>query len=202
LKQAGDVGLAQERRVVEDYRRRLSDVIDIKRMWDPFVKSKNKSHLSQNSNVLQSFFDEFLDCHLADHLLIDGMAYFIVDASASADKATEEFKQNLKMIQREKNDVTIDKTIFGDWRAMRVLPYIDLRMFDTIEQKRRGNVKIRIAPKQLGIALFGCEDSRFVNVPGRASALGNPSSKIYRSLLHAAKAELRQNVQSSRIGSL
>jgi hypothetical protein len=190
LEQAGKIVLTDRVKVAEDYRTRLLSEIGVRRRWDPTIESRYKPDLNANSDTFQSFFHGFMDCQLAESLLTDDVAYFIVDANSSAEKAAEEFKQHLKAIQKEKKDSNIDETAFKDWRAMRVLPYVDLQLYDAIEQKRRGNARMRIAPKELGIALFGCEDARFENLPGKASVLGNPNSKIYRSLLHAAKAEL------------
>ena len=169
--------------MLESYRQRLLDFIDIRR-------ERDKGFLEDNMRTRVQSFDDFMDQPLSDGPSRSTTAFLVVDVTAPFKDAARAFEKHFKRIRQNVNGITISSALFNAWNANKILPYIDLNIFASIEGIRRGDSSLRIPTLLIAKALSGKsatpDDARRMkkNSDPLASALMNPSSTLFRALLH------------------
>jgi hypothetical protein len=174
---------SREQEVLEGYRRRLLDFIDIRR-------ERDKGFLEDNKSSREESFDDFMDQPLSDGPSRSNTAFFVVDVTAPFKDAARAFEKHFKRIRQNGNGITISSALFDAWNANKILPYIDLSIFASIEGMRHDNSSLRIPTLLIAKALFGNsatpDDARRMkkNSDPLVSALMDPISTLFRALLH------------------
>ncbi len=174
---------SSEQEVLESYRQRLLDFIDIRR-------ERDNSFLEDNIGSRVTSFENFLDQPLSDGPSPSTTAFLVVDVTAPFKDAARAFEKHFKRIRQNANGIKISSALFDAWKANRILPYIDLSIFASIQGMRRGDSSLRIPTLRIAKALLGNsatpDDARRMkkNSDPLASALMNPTGTLFRALLH------------------
>lgn len=185
-------------KVHEQYLRRINNQVKFRRAMDKdCAYSESASH--------KEFLDEPIAGDAHHH-----QVFFSVDMRSSDRAAVRAFLKHLRLcrqadvarglcsdssLSKRDYDMTIDAATFQDWRDIRVLPYIDLMIFQYIEQTRLSCSDKRIEPQTIERKVYELSDSDSQAQHGKvkshirrakrlACALTDTSSKEYCCLLY------------------
>jgi len=141
---APEMSESPRQRVLREYRSRLADGLRQQILYEP----PPFDYLTEAKFAMGGPFFE-------DKSTEGAPAYFVVEPTVSYSVAEASFKKHYEKIRaRTVNSKRFSSLVFATWCDDGVLPYIDLKMFETMESAKRQNVKLAILEEDLTSAIY------------------------------------------------